>query len=424
MKQEANQKSTAIVYTKFRWFVLASMLVAIIGQGAMLISPTPLVGEIAKTFNIEPGLATTITMVPFNLCVAVFGLLGGFIFDKFGTAKSFLACSIVAAAGAFLLPALSTSIPGLIIARMIAGAASGPMIASGARVAAEYFPMKERAMYQGFVGAALSLGITMGYGIGPQIAGSQGWKAALSAPGFVAVLAALLAIIMIFGPKPPVHLSEKRSGDASDKAAFKEAFKIPSFWFCFFAAFCLSWVMNGFQDLTPGHIAIPAPMGLGLGPIVAGQMMLFFQIPFLIGSLLSGIIVQTLFKGVVRKMIPIVFILVAVFACLSIIPGIGMNSLLLTLCLILTGFFMGMPDPLNQAFIATTYPENITGRVGGFTMGLSIFGGTLGVMAGATLVSITHTYYASIVVVAVFCIIGAIAGSRLIPPKQFEGKVD
>lgn len=421
---EASPKSNGIEYSKFRWFVLIAFIISMIGQGAMLMSPSPLVGEVAKTFNIEPGLATNIGMTPFNLCVAVFGLLGGFIFDRVGTAKTLLGCSIVAAAGSLLMPVVGTSIPGFIAIRMITGAACGPIVASGARVASEYFPLKERAMYQGYVGAALSLGIMLSLGIGPQIAAVQGWHTAVSMWGFVAILAAILAIVMILGPKPPVHLAASKGNSEANKGAFKEVFKIPAFWFCFVSTFCLSWVMNGFNDLTPGHIAIPAPLGLGLGPITAGQMMVFLQLAFLIGSVVSGIIVQKIFKGIVRKMIPIVYILVAVFAVLSIIPGIGLNSGMLMICLIITGFFMGMPDPLNQAFIATSYPENITGRVGGFTMGLSIFGGTLGVMAGATMVSITHAYYASVAVVAVFCIVGAICGSRMIPPKQYEGKID
>ena len=418
--QTVSPNANAVVYSNFRWFVLVAMIFSIAGQGMLLISPTPLVGEIAKTLHIQVGAATGASMVPFNLAAAVFGLLGGIIMDKLGTAKTFLGCAVVAAVSAFLIPMMAVSVPGLIAVRLISGMASGPMIASGARVAAEYFPRRQRAMYQGFVGASLSLGIMLGFGVVPRIAVEEGWQKGLSTPGFMMVGAAIFAIIMILGPKTQGCLNEDRLDGKLDKGVFKEVFKIPAFWFCFVSTFILSWVMNGFNDITPGHIAVDQPLGLGLGPVDAGHMMTFLQFSFLIGSIASGIIVEKVFGGKVRRMIPIAYIMVAIFASLSILPEVGANSKLLTACLILTGFFMGMPDPLNQAFIATSYPEKITGRVGGFTMGLSIFGGTLGVALGAMLVGITSRYYASITIVAVLCFIGAVCGSRMIPPKQYE----
>jgi MFS family permease len=101
-------------------------------------------------------------------------------------------------------------------------------------------------------------------------------------------------------------------------------------------------------------------------------------------------------------------------------PAVTSRTSTLAICLILAGFFMGMPNAINMSFIANNYPEHITGSVGGFTMGLGIFGGAIGVAAGSTALHITGMYNVSIIIVVVVAIIGAIAGFGINPPGIFN----
>jgi len=79
-----------------------------------------------------------------------------------------------------------------------------------------------------------------------------------------------------------------------------------------------------------------------------------------------------------------------------------------------------MPNAINMSFIANNYSEHITGSVGGFTMGLGIFGGAIGVAAGSTALHITGMYDISIIIVAVVAGIGALAGLGIKPPKKYD----
>ena len=45
-------------YPAFRWYVLFAVIVATLAQGMILIAPTPLVGEIAKTLGVDLGTTT------------------------------------------------------------------------------------------------------------------------------------------------------------------------------------------------------------------------------------------------------------------------------------------------------------------------------------------------------------------------------
>jgi nitrate/nitrite transporter NarK len=83
---------------------------------------------------------------------------------------------------------------------------------------------------------------------------------------------------------------------------------------------------------------------------------------------------------------------------------------------------MGMPQAIAMTFIANTYPERITGTVGGLTMGIGIFGGAIGVGVGSTALAVTKMYNASITIVFIVCIVGAIAAFGMNPPRVFEKK--
>ena len=178
--------------------------------------------------------------------------------------------------------------------------------------------------------------------------------------------------------------------------------------------------MQGYQDLTPGHIAVSPPVGLGLGSIVSGQMMALLVFAFILGSLATPIIAEKIFKGKYGRAVTVSFLLTAFF-CLSVMcPLVKFNMPVLIICLFLAGFFMGMPMASGMSFIANNYPEHITGSVGGFTMGLGIFGGAIGVAAGSTALHITGMYNISIIIVGVVAVIGAIAGFGIKPVKIFD----
>ncbi len=406
-------------YPKYRWFPLATLIAAHILQGMALIGPTPLVGSIADTLDFNLGAATAAAMLPFTLMVAIGGLISGMVIDRWGLAKTFvLFCSLETVA-ALLMPLWGTSTVGLIFLRGLQGLGCGPITASGPKMASEWFPRSQRSMVQGVTGASLSMGIIIGLNIGPVIADMRNWIVTLTLLGGLMIIAVILSVVFIFGPESPGSLEDQATKEDVSKD-FKKVFGLPAFWMTFLSTFTLSWVMQGYQDLTPGHIAVPPPVGLGLGSVVSGQMMGLLVFAFILGSLATPIIAEKIFKGRYGRAITISFSL-TVFFCLSVMcPIVKSNMLVLVICLSLAGFFMGMPMASGMSFIANNYPEHITGSVGGFTMGLGIFGGAIGVAAGSTALHMTGMYNVSIMIVGVVAVIGAIAGFGIKPVKIFD----
>lgn len=404
-------------YPNYRWYALVTLIAATLAQGMSLIAPTPLVGEISKTLQVELGAATAAAMLPFTLMTAIGGIISGMVIDRWGIAKTYVAFCLLETVASVLMLQLGHTVAGLTVLRALQGLGCGPIIASGPRLAAEWFPPRQRSMVQGVMGAALSLGIAFGLNIGPAVAaGGGGWITALAVLGGVMAVAVIMSIVFCFAPQSPGDLAAEAAGPEA-AAEFKQVFRLPAFWLTVVSTFALSWVMQGYNDLTPGHIAVPPPAGLGLGPAAAGQLMGLLVIAFVMGSLASPVVAEKIFKGNYGRAVTVTFVLTAIFCTSVMLSGVSSQRTSLGICLFLAGFFMGMPIPLNMTFIANSYPENITGSVGGFTMGVGIFGGTAGVAVGSAALHVTGLYDASIVIVAVVALIGAMAGIGIKPVR-------
>jgi MFS family permease len=274
-------------------------------------------------------------------------------------------------------------------------------------------------MVQGVVGASLSLGIIFGLAAGPPIAANGGWITALTVLGCTMIFALVMSVIFMFAPKSPGGVCDTATGLRA-AADFKKVFKMFPFWMTVASCFGLCWVMQGYNDLTPGHIAVPPPAGLGMGPVAAGQLMSILMGAFILGSLASPLVAEKIFRGNYRWAISATFVLTAIFCASVMLPGVTSSRLTLGVCLFFAGFFMGMPNPMNMSFIANNYPEHITGSVGGFTMGIGIFGGTAGIAAGSAALQITDMYNVSIIIVVTVAIVGSVAASLMHPPKVFS----
>lgn len=405
---------------KFRWFAMLTLAIASIAQGMVLIAPAPLIGELVKVLHISLGEATGAMMGPFILSVALAAIVGGIIIDRFGLAVAYFISLIMMIVGSLLVLVIGDSLVGLIVVRVIQGFGCGPVIGSTPKLAAEWFPQKERPLVSGLQGASLSVGIAMGFAVAPAVFAKTGnWKIALAAMAGAVAIALIVNIIYALGPSSPhQEVPElKQDCDLADAIEFKKILKLPVFWVGVLSAFLLSWAMQGYNDITPGHLAIESPVGLGLGPVVAGEYMGMLQLAFMVGAVVSGFVVQRVFKGVHRYTVSLSFILTGLFCISVLFPVVMHNQQLLKICLILAGFFMGMPQPTTVAFVAAVYPEHLTGRIGGATMGLAILGGVAGVVAGSVALHISGMYTISIFVVGIICVLGFINGFWLRPPQ-------
>lgn len=411
-----------IQYPRFRWFVAFTYVMVIISTAVQLISPAPLMGMIAHTIGLDIGATVGITMGTFNLFVALSAIVGGTLIDRLGVVRMWFISLSLLIIGTLLIPVIGNTGSGMTVVRVLQGCATGPIMAMCVTIAAQWFPNKERGILTGLQGLSMGAGVSIGLIIAPMLTQSTGnWQTAIAWEAVMPVVALVLALVVAFGPKAPVvHTAADASKLGINPAELKKAISTTAIWSCVAGVFLLSWIFQAVNDLTPSFLAIIPPVGLGMGPVVAGQLFTLVQIAFMVGAVAGGVITEKVFGGRAKPVIMLGFLVTAVASFLIKFPAITSNRTILVLDLVVLGFFMALVNPQIYAFIAKNYPEHLTGKLGGFVTGIGIFGGTAGVAAGASALHITGFYMMSINIVLVVSVIGVVTTLALNAPKAFR----
>jgi len=101
--------------------------------------------------------------------------LSAWLGDRFGK-KSYFVFSLVGFTVASALCGMSTSLPMLVVARILQGLTGGGLLAKAQSILFETFPREEQAMAQGFFGAIVIAGPAIGPTLGGYIVTNIGWR--------------------------------------------------------------------------------------------------------------------------------------------------------------------------------------------------------------------------------------------------------
>ncbi|MBU1171988.1 MAG: MFS transporter [Proteobacteria bacterium] len=408
-------------YPGTRWLMLAAVAVGQVMIGTTLICYAPILGIIAGDIGVSVGEISAAAMGTIIMAAAISSILSGPILDKFGVARVITLGALITTMGVLLAPVFDNSLREIILVRLIMGMGWGPVTACTSTVAARWFPVHQRGIVAGMVGAGISLGIILGFILTPAFMDAMGhWSLAIRSLVVIPGIALILAFATNFLTEPEIHetvTAEYDSHKISSDVAL--AFKSLPTYVGILCMFLFTWYMNAFNDLTPGFIAIEPPTGLGMGPAVAGHFMSAVQVGMLLGSAASGFILMKIFKGRIKPVLITGFLFSGVFMFAVKFPLVNSAPPLLTASLFLAGFFEAFIIPMVATFIATNYPSTIMGRIYGTTFGISIFGGAIGVFVGSTFLHMTGTYMISITMVGVVALLGMVASFGINPPKVF-----
>lgn len=423
---ERGKKMSEATYPKFRWFVLVALVIVTAATSLTMITPAPLIPVIFQSLRVDPGVATAATMMTFNLVMAFFALLGGFLVDKVGVVRIWIFGLVTLMIGSLLTPVLGNSVTGLVIVRVLHGIGTGPIMGSIAVLCAQRFAYGERTYVAAAQGFAVSLGISIGFIFAPSLLSpTVNWQTAMAWSAIFPAIGLVFALIVLFGPKPPViHTVAVQDGSTKVFSGdFKKALGFITIYVLGLMAFIDSWCQQVFNDMAPGYYGINPPVGLGLGPLGAGSKLMFASYAMMAGTLIAPVITEKIFKGNPKPTISIgcSIAAIAVFF-IRFIPATNTALLILVPCIIL--FFSSFVNPTIFGYIAKNYPDTIVGRLGGFVMFLSVFGATVGLAISSYLLHSTGLYIASMNVLGVVTLFGAIAVWALKPPKGFNVNLD
>lgn len=405
------------MYTGYRWLILLVTCLGILSCYIDMIVYAPILGEVAKSLNVDMGAAANL-MMGFVLAVAVVLMWGGVICDKYGITVAIVLSLLCASIPATFVSWFSGSYATLFIGRLIQGASVGFIFAVIGPVLVLWFPPKEQGLASGLMIGSLSIGAAIGVVASPPIFEAVGsWQtmvALLSIPGWVTIVLSLL--ITRKPPSPQIlknleaAMSSAQGGVSLGGAIFTAITFIGSF-----ILFFEGWGLYVLLNLVPPYLAAPAPMGVGFGPVTAGKISLAVTIVGVFAMILGGVFFDKVAKGKAQPAVLIGFVMVGIFSYLILLPVVYNSLFLLVVILIIAGWGCPFMCPSLSAYIAMNYPMKIVGRMVGVWFGFGTFGGAAGLYFGGMTIAKTGNFYWAITMISFAAILGFILALFLKP---------
>jgi MFS family permease len=410
----------SVQYPRFRWLVLTSAALSYITMGIGLMAFPPLLPAISANLGISMARANDFLSAP-ALIAAISLIFAGIVSDRFGIMVSLILSYLFAGVPLVLMPWIGTSYTPVLIVRIVSGLSAGFAFCVMAPIIAIWFPMREKGLASGLMGASVSVGSALGVVLAPLVFGAiKNWQqmiAWLTIPGWIG-----LAITIYATLREPPHPVEEHVPVAEESAggAYKRALASPVTWVGVCVVFFAAWVMQCMYNYIPPFFSADKPMGTGFGPVVAGNLTLAVMLPGMVAPVVAGLLQDRVFGGNSKPVMLGGFVLTAIFTYLVVVPAVYLNLPLLILCLILTGAGIQFVYGLVPAYVSKAYPVSIVGKMVGLWMGLGMFGGAIGLVLGGLTVGRFGSFYASLLMTAIASVAGLIFVAFL--KKLTDGK--
>jgi DHA1 family multidrug resistance protein-like MFS transporter len=223
------------------------------------------------------GSTLGLLMATFSIMQFIFAPIWGSLSDRYGR-KPIILVGILGNVLAQLMMGFATEMWMLFAARTLGGILSSAALPTAMAFASDSTSPKERPAAMGLLGAAMSVGMVLGPGIGGLLAGSS-----LSTPFFVAAglsMIALVLVVLILPESLPVERRSQTKGVRGPQIRqMWLALKSPM-GFLFFLAFLLSFGLACFE----GVFGLYALRRFDYGPQQVGSIMMVIGIVSAIGQ--------------------------------------------------------------------------------------------------------------------------------------------
>ncbi|MDR3531559.1 MAG: MFS transporter [Rhodopila sp.] len=402
--------------TRYRWVV-----VGIIFMGSMLgyLDRTAFgvaAPMIANEFGLSP-LQMGFLFSAFFAGYALFGLVGGFAADRFGSHKVIIAaalvwslfCGLTATAGGFAL---------LLIVRMIFGMGEGPWAPSINKLVSRWFPRDEQASAMGFSLSSQPLGAALAGPVVGLVAVAYGWRVSFIAIALLGICwVAIWALLVCDYPEHSRHVGDKERAYVVEARINVETRDAPSsstlatilradvlsvvaawFGYSYILFFFLSWFPT--YMVTARHLDIKSMAILSVWPWTLG----------FIGHAGSGFLTDALYRWLgdprlARKIVLCSAMGVAALAVgfSSLVASVGLAVVLLSVMI----FCLDLSASTPWALLLDTVEQDKIGRVSGFGLCVASLAGIVAPALTGWIVQATGSFVGAFVLAGAIAFIGA-----------------
>ncbi len=395
----------AVKPSAFRWAVLATSCLSVIAFQVSVMSYSPLLGEIARNLGITLAQSVSL-MTAFMLFAAISYFVGGPLCDRYGIAPVIIASTLFSALPGTAILWLGHSYSGILAVRALQGCAVGFTMPAMAPLVLRWFAPKQRGLALGIPGACNPFGVIIGVIVAPVLFRATGsWQHAIGYMSMISwfAFAYCVAVFRVSKRFAPAEINTPE--EVSTSVLFGKAMRWHYTWIGVIVTFAVNWIMQSAFSLSPSYFAEAKPLGLGFGPVAAGQWMGVVQIGAIIGPIVGGILLDKAFNGRARGVVAMAFLFSLSYVGLR-FPAVCDNRGLFIACLAISGAGIGMLFPAIQTEINELYERSIVGRMNGVWLGIGAFGGSAGLAATAMALKQTGSYALPINIISCAAILG------------------
>ncbi len=331
------------------WIMFFTLAVMMLGFGIII----PIMPFYITSMGAS-GSSLGLLMATFSIMQFIFAPMWGSLSDRYGR-KPIIVVGVVGNILSQVMMGFASQLWMLFVARALSGILSSATMPTAMAFAGDSTTHEDRPGALGMLGAAMSVGMVLGPGIGGLLAGR-----ALSTPFFVAAglsgVALLFVLVALPESLPPARRVQGKGVRGPQIGEMWRALRSP-IGFLFFLAFLLSFGLANFE----GVFGLFALRRFSYGPQQVGSVMM------LIG-LLSGITQGGLTGVTTRRWGEVAVIRVAVF-----FTGIGFLLMLtassFVTILLTVGFFVLSNAMIGPSVSSLVSKQSVGGQ--GMSMGLN-----------------------------------------------------
>jgi MFS family permease len=272
--------------TDGRW--IASLCLARVGFALIFVAYSASLGLLKQDWGLSSAQAGLIqSAFHVGYLVSLFAI--GFLADRYGAKRTFLATSIAACASGLAFAVFADGFVSALLLHGLAGLCSGGSYTPGMTLVAERFPPVRRGRVMGYYLAAGSLGYALSLWLSSLLIVTTGWRSALVACALGPVVASLLAAWVLRSTRNVVHLA----GYSNPLRALAEVWRNKPAMLAVWAYVFHSWELLGMWAWLPTYLGVVLAHGREGGTGMAGLGIAFAALTYLIsmaGSIGGGVL--------------------------------------------------------------------------------------------------------------------------------------
>jgi len=410
---------------EYRWILVAILLlgalVNYLDRSTLSIANTTIAAHFS--FNaVQMGLLLSAFMWPY----AVASLPAGWLVDKFGINKIFLA-SIVLWSLSSILGGLVLGFFTMYLARVLLGIAEAPFFIIAGKVVQHYFKPKER----GIAASVVNLGPRIANGIAPPIlvflmlfTGWRGMFIILGVLGFVVGI-----IWIMFFKKEDIKkikkVSEKdknakKTIDIQQKINVWKLFKHPTMIWIMIGNIGSSYVFWLYLTWLPEYLIEQKHLSLKMTGMLEAIPFLVAIFAVMIGGYMSDSFIRKGMKPVKARLV--IIVASCLISGVAAIPIDYVSSLWVVMTLITISLFANNMIPgVLWALVGDLSPKEAVGMFGGIQNFANFIGATLAPVGTGVILYLTNNNFDLVFITSgIFCIVGAISYSFVRRPIPIE----